>query len=318
MRFVAFMLLAACGSPSLQYYTDTDKPIGNGGADGGACTATAFTVTPVTPLIQLMVDGSGTMGDNIGDGNGKYQAVQKALYSGSTALLTKLQSKAQFGASVYLGGGGTCPTFHAAPCALSNMAAVKNAIDMGPINGTDPLTEALLSLHDSFGNVTGGPKVIVLATDGTPNACGNNGVDHTTQAVAQAAANLADKDIKLYVMGLGNVSTTFLQKIANAGVGSTTNVPYYTASSEAQVQTNYQTIFDAVMDCSLTLDGTIDPNQASLGIVKSNGTTLAFTTDWTVIDTHTIKLVGQACTDYKASMTSPEITATFTCGATRP
>jgi hypothetical protein len=313
MRFVAVMLLAACGSPSLQYYSDPDKPIGNGGADGGSCGAIAFTVSPVQPLIQLMVDGSGTMGDGMSGANSKYDAVKRALYSGTTPLLPDLQAKAQFGASVYLGGGGTCPTFHASACAISNMPGVKNAIDMGNINGTDPLPESLLSLHDSFGNVTGDPKVIVLATDGTPNSCGNPGVDHTQQA-----ANLNDKNIKLYVIGLGGVNTGFLQSIANAGVGSTTNVAYYTSSSLTDVTNNYKTIFDTIMDCELKLDGTIDPNQASLGIVKSNGTALVFTDQWTVVDTHTIKLVGQACTDYNAAPTAPEITATFTCGATRP
>ena len=178
---------------------------------------------------------------------------------------------------------------------------------------------ALLSLHDSFGGTTGSPKIIVLATEGTPNTCGNSGVDHTQQSVDQTTANLTDKNISLYVINLGgNANTTFLQKIANAGVGSATNVPYYSASSVATLTTAFTTVFNTLIDCKLTLDGTIDPNQASLGTVKSNGMSLAFTTDWTVVDTHTIQLVGAACTTYKAAPITPEITATFTCGATRP
>lgn len=308
------MLFTACVAPSISTYTDTDPPIENGGSGGGSCRANAFTVTPVTPLIQLVVDGSGTMGDGMSGANSKYDAVQRALYSGTTPLLTGLQTKAQFGASVYL-SSGTCPSFHASACTINNMTGVKNAIDMGYINGTDPLPEALLSLHDGFGNVTGDPKVIVLATDGTPNSCGNPNVDHTQQAVDQTLANYNDKHISLYVIGLGGVDTTFLQKIANAGLGSTTDVPYYTSNSAADVLAGYTSVFHAVLDCKLTIDGTIDVAQASLGTVKSNGTALAYTTDWVAVDAHTIKLVGSACTAYNAAATAPEITATFTCGS---
>ncbi|HEX7700236.1 MAG TPA: VWA domain-containing protein, partial [Kofleriaceae bacterium] len=210
---------------------------------------------------------------------------------------------------------GTCPSFHASSCTINNMAGVKNAIDMGNINGTDPLPEALLALHDSFGNVTGDPKVIVLATDGTPNSCGNPNVDHSQQAVDQALANFNDKHISLYVIGLGGVDTNFLQKIANAGLGSTTNVPYYSTNSAANVLAGYTSVFNAVLDCEMTIDGTIDVAQASLGTVKSNGMALAYTTDWVAVDDHTIKLVGMACSNYNAAPTAPEITATFTCGS---
>ena len=310
---LASMMFAACAGPGITTYADNDPPINNGGS-GGGCNPTAFTVTPITPLIQLVVDGSGTMGDGMSGANSKYDAVKRALYSGTAPLLTNLQSKAQFGASVYL-SSGNCPSFHASACTPNNLAGVKSAIDMGPINGTDPLPEALLSLHDSFGNVTGEPKVIVLATDGTPNSCGNPNVDHTQQAVDQTLANFNDKHIKLYVLGLGGVNTTFLQGIANAGLGSTTNVPYYTSNSLTEVTAGYTSIFNSILDCEMTLDGTIDVAQASLGTVKSNGTELAYTTDWTAVDDHTIKLVGQACTAYKTAATTPEITATFTCGS---
>jgi hypothetical protein len=198
---------------------------------------------------------------------------------------------------------------------MGNMPGVKNAIDMGNINGTDPLQEALLALHDTFGNVTGDPKVIVVATDGTPNSCGDPTVDHTAQAAAQALANFNDKHIKLYVIGLGNVDTNFLQQIANAGVGSTTDVTYYTSNSLAQVTANYTSIFNEVIDCKMTLDGTIDVAQASLGTVKSNGTTLTYPTEWTAVDTHTIQLLGTACDNYKNAPSPVEVTATFTCGS---
>ena len=95
--------------------------------------------------------------------------------------------------------------------------------------------------------------------------------------------------------------------MANAGVGATTtNATYWDANSQADVTTAYQAILDKVLDCELSVDGTIDVAQASTGTVKSNGTMLAFPTDWIALDPHTIQLVGAACTAYKAAMTAPE------------
>jgi hypothetical protein len=324
LRLAFLTLLAACGSSSLQYYSDNDKPIGNGGADGGSCTAIAFAVTPVAPSVQFMIDHSGTMfSDTIG-GTQKFTAVKNAL-TGTTGVVTTLQAKADFGVSIYT-SGGSCPKFYASPCAINNLAGINAAISSsnGDNNLYDPLAEALTSMVTSFGGSTGMKKTIVLATDDPPYGCNSNGGNTTDidNSITEATA-LYNLGVSLYVIGLGNGHgdgnwTPFLQHIANAGVGSTANVTYYTANSQAELLTAYQTILGSVVNCEMTLDGTIDPNQASLGIVKSDTTMLTFTTDWTVVDTHTIKLVGQACTNYNAATTPPEITATFTCGATRP
>jgi hypothetical protein len=159
---------------------------------------------------------------------------------------------------------------------------------------------------------TGAKKYIVLATDGVPNSCTSNQGDRTTDAVtATKAAYTAG--ISMYVIGLGTVPTSFLQPMANAGVNGT-GTPYQSADAAA-LTTNYTSIFTAIMDCELTLDGTIDVAQASLGTVKSNGTALEYSTDWTAVDEHTIKLLGSACTTYNTTMPAAEITATFTCGS---
>ncbi|MEO8840517.1 MAG: hypothetical protein ABI591_01215 [Kofleriaceae bacterium] len=102
--------------------------------------------------------------------------------------------------------------------------------------------------------------------------------------------------------------------MANAGINTTTGT-IYQAADATTLATNYAAIVNTIIDCELTLDGTIEVAQASLGTVKTNGTTLTSSTDWTAVDAHTIKLVGQACTNYNKATTLPEITATFTCGS---
>ena len=127
--------------------------------------------------------------------------------------------------------------------------------------------------------------------------------------------------ISTYVIGIkengNNVPISFLQPMANAGLGNTsaTSSPTYAAGTATDITSYYTAIFNQIFDCRLTLDGTIEVAQASLGSVKSNGTELAYSTDWTAVDDHTIQLLGAACAAYNAATPVPAITAVFTCGS---
>jgi hypothetical protein len=320
LRLLVPVLFAACVAPGLSTYNDTDPAIENGGSGGGSCTATAFTVTPVTPYIQLVVDGSGTMFQETINGTQKFQAVQKALVQTSSpaGALVALQNKAMFGASVFT--SEQCPKLYAAPCTLGNLAGITTALSDGSQSQGlfDPLDKAISAVATNLAAApAGSKKYIVLATDGVSNSCNSN-QDSPAAGLAAVTAAYATNNITTYIIGLGNADgdgawTGFQSDIANAGAGGT-GTPY-AANSLADLTTAYTTIFNLVLDCELTLDGTIDVAQASLGTVKLNGTALVYTTDWTAVDEHTIKLVGQKCIDYNSAVTTPEITATFTCGS---
>jgi hypothetical protein len=312
LAFVS-VVLAACATPSLSTYDDKDPPIENGGSGDGSCTATAFTATPITPYIQLMVDGSGTMSQGLGAGNSKYQSVRDSLTTTTTGVLVPLEGKALFGVSIYT-SQTNCPKFYTQPCVTDNAAAIRTEFaQTNPQTGTDPLPEAIDTMVTNFAAApAGAKKYIVLATDGVPNSCTSNQGDRTADAVtATKAAYTAG--ISTYIIGLGTVPTTFLQPMADAGVNGT-GTAYQTADADT-LATNYKSVFAAIMDCEMTLDGTIDVAQASLGTVKANGTALVYSTDWTAVDEHTIKLLGTACTTYNSTMPAQEITATFTCGS---
>jgi von Willebrand factor type A domain len=311
---------AACASPGLTTYSDTDPPIENGGSGGGSCSANAFTVTAVTPFIQLVVDGSGSMGGGVG-GN-SYQTLRDSLTATTTGVLNPLQSKARFGVSIYT-SDNPCPKLYTQPCVLGNMMAIRNEFNQTGPQVTDPLDQSIDAVAATLGTApAGSKKVIVIATDGVPNDCNSNTDDHTTQAVTAATNAYNSFGITTYVIGLGNGGggggwTNFLQKIANAGTNNTTATPspYWDANNPTDVTNDYNAIFNTVLDCELTLNGTIDVAQASLGTVRSNGTMLTYSTDWTAVDEHTIKLLGNVCTMYNAATPPPEITATFTCGS---
>jgi hypothetical protein len=314
------VLFAACTTPGISTYADNDPPIENGGSGGGSCTATAFTVTAVTPYIQLVVDGSGTMfQENLGGDGQKFNALQKVLVqtTAPAGVLVALQSKAKFGASVYT--SEQCPKLYATPCTLSNLPGVTTALgDGASSNGAfDPLDKAITAVATTLAAApAGSKKVIVLATDGVANSC--NSMNDSPAASVTAVTTAYTNQISTYIIGLGNADgdgnwTGFQSSIANAGVGGA-GTPYPVTSS-ATLSAAYNSIFNIVLDCEMTIDGTIDVAQASLGTVKSNGTALAYTTDWVAVDDHTIKLVGMACSNYNAAPTAPEITATFTCGS---
>lgn len=317
-------LAAACAPTVGDDFSDeggTDPNTGGGnGATGGpdaSCASVNFTATQVIPSIQLVIDRSGSMGNNLsGTNTSRYQAVRTALV-GTNGVVGQLQGKARFGASLYT-DDSPCPRmYNTASRDLMNFAQVQQLIDSQSPSGNTPTPQAIDAAVASFAAnppPMGSPPLMVLATDGLPNNCG--GGDTQTQSV-QAAQNAYAAGIRVFVLGIAGVNDTFLQNMANAGVGVTagqTPAKYYTANSPQALQDAFQQIIGGVVSCELTLNGTVDPVQASSGSVMLNGTQLTYGTDWEVVDTSTIKLVGQACETMKNTPNS-QVQASFPCGA---
>ncbi|HEY0252858.1 MAG TPA: hypothetical protein VGC41_15085, partial [Kofleriaceae bacterium] len=203
---------------------------------------------------------------------------------------------------------------------LNNLANVKDKIADANYPGQDPLASALGKVADTdFAKTSTDPhRAVVLVTDGVPNVCNNTGVDDTTASVTATTA-LYTLGVKTYVIGLephdgvGNDTTyaDFLKGVADAGVGGAGTVNK--GDSQANLTAAFKTVFDQLIDCSFTVDGTIDVNNASTGMVTYDGASLAYTTDWTVVDPHTIRLSAAKCDTYKAAATLPVIAASL-CG----
>jgi hypothetical protein len=162
----------------------------------------------------------------------------------------------------------------------------------------------------------GSPPIILLATDGEPNSCGN-GNDNNNSVNQVASAYASAMQIRTFILGLNlQGSTAYLQAVANAGVGQTMgNAPYYNASNPQQLVDAFNTIINGVISCDLTINQQVDPASAPGATVTLNGMNLTFGSDWTLDPNGmVIHIIGSACTTLK-STPNAVVDATFPCGS---
>ena len=321
---VLALTTAACG-PSI----GSGDPGGGGGVAAGAggggggpdasCPDVHFAATQTIPSIELLVDRSGSMTSNDIAPN-RYSAITTGLV-GASGVVMQEQSKAYFGAALFAADQQPCLTLtgFTTPRALNNANAIKTLLDNHPPNnGNTPTAPAIDQLVADFAHnppPAGSPPIIVLATDGQPNSCGSNN-DNPGPSIASAKAAYA-AGVRLFILGLSGLNTTFLQEMANAGVGvqpGQPNAPYYTASNPTQLAQAFDQIIGGVLSCDLAINGQVDPATAMSGTVTLDGMALTYGTDWTVVNGTTIELLGQACTRLKSS-SNPTVDASFPCGS---
>jgi hypothetical protein len=229
------------------------------------------------------------------------------------------QANVYFGAALFAADQAPCLTLtgYTVPRALNNASAIDSLIvNHPPNNGNTPTADAITQITADFAinkPPAGSPPIILLATDGQPNAC--DGTDGTVSSLAAIGLAYA-AGIKTYIIGLANLNTGYLQAVANTGVGLTTgSAPYYTANNPTQLANGINAIINGALSCDLTISGTIDASQAMNGMLSINGMNLTYGTDWTLDPNGmTIHVLGAACTSLE-STPNPVIDASFPCGA---
>jgi hypothetical protein len=283
------------------------------------CPAVHFSAMAVTPSIELLVDRSGSM-DTTDISPNRYSAITTGLVGASGVVMAE-QSRAYFGAALFAADQMPCLTLSGftAPRALDNATAIKTLLDNHPPNnGNTPTAPAIDAIAADFAAnppPAGSPPIIVLATDGEPNSCGGGADDPGPSLTSAKAAYNAG--IRLFILGLAGLNTSYLQDMANAGIGvpaNGPNAPYFTANSPTQLSDALNQIIGGVLSCDLGISGQVDPTYASSGTVTLDGQTLVYGTDWTVINGTTIELQGAACQKLKTD-TNPVVDAAFPCGA---
>jgi hypothetical protein len=226
-----------------------------------------------------------------------------------------------FGASLF-SDDTPCPKLYSVPRALGNRNAIDALIGSQSPNGNTPTPPSIDQVVADFmlnPPPKGSPPIILLATDGLPNKCG----DRTTSTQAEsvtAAANAFAKGIRVFVLSVGDTAGTaaHFQALANAGQGVNSgqpDAPYYPATDPTSLAAAFKTIIGGVLSCDLQLSGQVDPTAGQNGTVTLNNMTLNYGTDWT-LDANglTIHLLGNACTTLKNTQ-NPMVDATFACGA---
>ncbi|MBA3398216.1 MAG: VWA domain-containing protein [Deltaproteobacteria bacterium] len=322
VAFVA-LLTTACTASTYEGETGETAPDagdtgGGGGGPDASCPAVMFTATSITPSIQLLIDRSGSMNEAIG-ATTRYSAVRSALVDQTNGVVSKLQGKAYFGASLY-STDTPCPTLYSVPRTLNNRDSIATLINSQSPGGNTPTGGSIDKVVADFAAnppPANSPPLIVLATDGLPNNCDGNATAGQQKAIQAATASYA-AGIRLFILAVGNgIADNHLQSMANAGAGvqaGQTNAPYYVANSAQDLTNAFNQIIGGVLSCELMINGNVDEAQAMGGTVVLNGMTLTYGTEWTLATPNTIKLLGAACEALKAS-TNPTVTASFPCGA---
>jgi hypothetical protein len=294
---------------------------GDPGGPDANCPAINFTPMPVTPSIGLVLDQSGSMfSNNISNGITRYKAMRDALVAQPNGVVFALQAKAYFGSELFTCNGNN-NDFTTIPRALNNAMAIQGSLDSKTNGGNTPTPPAIDAEVAAFAATpppAGSPPIIVLATDGLPNACNNGNADTRPQSVASVGAAFA-AHIPVYVIAVNQdaSSAQHFQDLANAGQGWQTgqpNIPYYPVASAQQLADAFQTIIGGVVSCDLTLTSSIDANAAMQGTVTLNGMDLMYGTDWTLVNGNIVRLTGSACTTLKMTAT-PMVSASFPCGS---
>ena len=321
LAFAAVSLVAsltACTPSTIGGDDPVPGPDGGSGTPGddATCPAVNFTATAVVPSIQLLIDRSGSMADPIGN-KSRYAAVRDALVEPTTGVVSNLEGRAFFGASLY-STDAPCPKLYTVPRAMNNRASIAALIGGQSPAGNTPTGPSIDQAVAEFAANPAppdSPPVIVLATDGLPNGC--NGGDGEAASVAASGASFA-AGVRLFVLAVGNgINDSHLQKVANAGAGVTAGQPdakFYVANTPTELKTAFEDIIGGVTSCELSISGTIDEGQAMNGNVTLNGMALQYGTDWELVNGNIVRLLGQACTSLKSS-SNPVVNASFPCGA---
>jgi hypothetical protein len=248
----------------------------------------------------------------------RYDAVETALVDDTDGVVTALQDRVIFGATLYT-SGRTCPSLRSAPRALNNRDAIATLLGAnGPASET-PTGESVQAVVAEFGRnppPIGSPKVIVLATDGEPDLCSNGNANGRPASVAAAQAAFS-AGITLYVLSVGSdTGAAHLQEVANGGVGlpptGAEKAPFFVANNPTELASKLQDIIGNIRSCDLTLDAELDAATASQGTITLGDRTLVEGTDWELVGGTTITLKGSAC--QQLLTTSDQVTATFPCG----
>jgi hypothetical protein len=315
--------------------------------DGSVCGELELTTDRLIPNIMIIVDRSGSMlrdfeGDCPFEGNGcpnsgtpnpnfdqaRWDSVEDALV-GPDGLVRRLDSIARFGLTLYWKPGEDSPAMSdgemcastdgvAIAANLDNAASIASAFDDNSPGGYTPTAEALESVTDALIAMPPpeGPTAYLLATDGAPNGCDEDGVDVDRNNSVAAVKRAFDLGIETFVLGV-SFDDDHLQDLANAGQGIDSGAILWTADTVSELQAALEQIVVQNIPCTVGLsDGVVDTAKACAGKVRFNGELLACgdtERGWRAVDGRTIELMGSACREWRLG--DADVAAAFPCDA---
>jgi hypothetical protein len=303
---------------------DDDDGPSNGCADGLARTSR------VTPRVILVVDGSCSMSTDYpasgesatectNNGGSRWSALRRALLDGQNGVVARLDHVVEFGLVVF-GTQRECPiTGTPIDPALDNFERIDGAFSQTPPGMFTPTGAALDWVYENM--ILGpqvdrdvGPEIVILATDGEPNSCGD--AEPNYQPSVDALMKGTGLGVTTYVLSLANATGPFHDHLAQlATIGGGSNSMLYEPNTPEQLAAALELLIGGAVGCDLALNGMIRPGMECEGSVKLNGEELDCGGDdgWVLIDSRHIRLQGDAC-DRLMGSNAAQLEANFPCG----
>jgi len=327
------------------YNPDPNDGLGGLGGVGGMdmeCAGVRINASRILPTVMLVVDGSTSMLDPYGepvavDGGmpdpstlpSRWSSVREALI-GAEGVVPKLQDRVRFGLAVF-GTQASCPLpLGTIAPELNNAPAIIAGVQAQPPGMFTPTGVALDQVVDILPDPTMildgppiGPQIILLATDGDPNACDGGGFFPVTDYVPSINAALKGqaKHLRMYVVSVGqDAAASHLQEMANIGANldrATGTAEVYYPDNTAALTATLETLIGAELSCELSLEGKgVKPGLECTGTVLFNGAELECNgpDGFSLKDEKTITLNGTTCETFKNSIDTT-IDAEFPCEA---
>ncbi len=325
--------IAAPTSTTTDTATDDDQGTSAGITDlgmaddglGSGCADVMATIEPVIPTIVLVVDQSGSMGEDFG-GISRWQAVSDAMFDPVDGVVTQLESSIRFGMALYTSNngmfGGECPMLSEVAPAFDNRDAMNAAFTAPVPEGDTPTGESVAAVAAALALEPDTARAIVLATDGEPDTCAvpdpQEGQPESVAAVADAHA----QGIDTFVISVGGqINAQHLQDLANVGVGKAPGdpdpAPFFEALDSAELIAAFGEIVNGFVSCEFAIDGVVDLEAACQGTVLLDGVPIECGTDWNVPEESTLELIGAAC-DTLQDGEDHSVDASFPCTVIMP
>lgn len=300
--------------------------------DAPVCIEGQVEFKPVVPQVWLLLDRSGSMSEYLGT-TSRWDALGAVLLGEPTdvtdrGVVGSFEDRVAFGAVFYTTGSATTG------CVLdleSVALAANNYVDirqryrkLSPTGGTPTADSVAATVAvAASSDLTGGPKLLVLATDGAPGSCAARTEAATTEVEKEVALAFS-KGIRTFAISIASsTDIPHMQRVANIGVGLPVTgsivAPLYTAASQTELSSAFTTILSEVpRSCVFSLNGRVQAENADRGSVKLAGQPVTYgdPDGWVLRQPDQVELVGAACDRVQAGEDALDIT--FPCAVFTP
>lgn len=287
----------------------------------------------VVPQVWLLLDRSGSMADPLSGATTRWLALGNVLFGDPAVPMDRgvvgdFDGSMAFGAVFYTSGSATTGCvldLSSVALANNNYKHIRERYNKLSPSGGTPTPESIAATVAvaAESDLTGGPKLLVLATDGAPGTCKPGSIAATMEVENQVSLAF-QKQIKTFAIAIATgTDILHMQRVANLGVGlpadAATPAPLYTANNQSDLKNAFSTILTALpRSCAFTLNGTVDQANADQGTVVLDGQALVYNdaNGWRLKQSDQVELVGSACTQIQAG--EADLKINFPCAVFTP